>query len=221
MTTFLNKMFENFFNGIHGLVQNVVANQDWSFGITIILFTVVIRVLLLPLSFRQTKSTAKMSAIQPEVKKIQEKYKKDPQKAQQEVMKLYKENDVSPMGGCLPMLIQFPIVIAMFYVLQHINYGDASFLWLKPLSSPDKTYILPIISGITTYFSTKSMQAGGDDAAAKQASTMNIGMSIFFVFMSLKFSGAVVLYWVVNNVIQLLQNLLLKKEFKKPNTEVL
>ena len=157
-----------------------------------------------------------MSAIQPEVKKIQEKYKKDPQKAQQEVMKIYKENDVSPMGGCLPMLIQFPILIALFYVFQHIDYQGAGFLWLTDLTKSDPLYILPILSGITTYFSTRSMQGSADEAAAKQASTMNIGMSIFFTFMSFKFAGALVLYWVVNNGIQLLQNLLLKKEYKKP-----
>jgi len=216
LTNFLSGIFIQFFNAIHKLIEGIIANPDISFGVTIIVFTIIIRVLLLPLSLKQTKSTVKMSAIQPEVKKIQEKYKKDPQKAQQEVMKIYKENDVSPMGGCLPMLIQFPILIALFYVFQHIDYQGAGFLWLTDLTKSDPLYILPILSGITTYFSTRSMQGSADEAAAKQASTMNIGMSIFFTFMSFKFAGALVLYWVVNNGIQLLQNLLLKKEYKKP-----
>jgi YidC/Oxa1 family membrane protein insertase len=204
---------------MHGLVEAIISNPNLSYGITIILFTLVMRILLLPLSLKQTKSTVKMSAIQPEVKKIQEKYKKDPQKAQQEVMKIYKENDVSPMGGCLPMLVQFPILIAMFYVFQHIDYQGAGFLWLPSLTKPDPYYILPLISGITTYFSTKSMQGSSDAQAAKQASTMNIGMSIFFTFMSLKFLGALVLYWVVNNILQLLQNLAFKKDFQRSKSE--
>jgi len=204
---------------MHGLVEAVISNPNLSYGITIILFTLVMRILLLPLSLKQTKSTVKMSAIQPEVKKIQEKYKKDPQKAQQEVMKIYKENDVSPMGGCLPMLVQFPILIAMFYVFQHIDYQGAGFLWLPSLTKPDPYYILPLISGITTYFSTKSMQGSTDAQAAKQASTMNIGMSIFFTFMSLKFLGALVLYWVVNNILQLLQNLAFKKDFQRSKSD--
>jgi len=204
---------------MHGLVEAVISNPNLSYGITIILFTLVMRILLLPLSLKQTKSTVKMSAIQPEVKKIQEKYKKDPQKAQQEVMKIYKENDVSPMGGCLPMLVQFPILIAMFYVFQHIDYQGAGFLWLPSLTKPDPYYILPLISGITTYFSTKSMQGSSDAQAAKQASTMNIAMSIFFTFMSLKFLGALVLYWVVNNILQLLQNLAFKKDFQRSKSE--
>jgi len=221
LTNFLSGIFIKFFEAIHGLVQSIISNPDFSFGITIIIFTLVMRVLLLPLSLKQTKSTVKMSAIQPEVKKIQEKYKKDPQKAQQEVMKIYKEYGVSPMGGCLPMIVQFPILIAMFYVFQKIDYSGAGFLWLTDLTKPDPFYILPIISGITTYFSTKSMQGSSDPQAAKQASTMNIGMSIFFTFMSLKFAGALVLYWVINNVLQLLQNLLFKKDFEKPKADTI
>jgi YidC/Oxa1 family membrane protein insertase len=219
LTNFLSGIFIKFFEAIHGLVQSIISNPNFSYGITIIVFTLVMRVLLLPLSLKQTKSTVKMSAIQPEVKKIQEKYKKDPQKAQQEVMKIYKEYGVSPMGGCLPMIVQFPILIAMFYVFQKIDYHGAGFLWLTNLTKPDPYYILPIISGITTYFSTKSMQGSSDPQAAKQASTMNIGMSIFFTFMSLKFAGALVLYWVINNTIQLLQNLLFKKDFEKPKAD--
>ena len=82
----------------------------------------------MPLSIKQTKSTAKMGAIQPEMKKVQEKYKKDPQKSQQEVMKLYKENGVNPMGGCLPMLIQMPILFALFAVFQKLEFPRCWFL---------------------------------------------------------------------------------------------
>lgn len=214
MTDFLTNIFVQLFNVIHNLVEVVISNPEWSYGLAIILFTIVAKAALLPLSIKQTKSTAKMGAIQPEVQKLQEKYKKDPQRAQQEMLKLYKDNDVSPMSGCLPMLIQFPIMIALFYVFSKVDYQGAGFLWLTDLTKPDPYFILPIISGLTTYFSTKSMQPMGDSEAAKKTATMNIGMSIFFGFMSLQFAGSLVLYWTVGNIIQMIQTRLLSKTIK-------
>ena len=165
----------------------------------------------MPLSIKQTKSTAKMGAIQPEMKKVQEKYKNDPQKSQQEVMKLYKENGVNPMGGCLPMLIQMPILFALFAVFKNLDMQGAGFLWMKDLTLPDPYYILPVLSTVTTYFSSKLMQPPGDGAQSKQTSTMNTGMAIFMGFMSLKFKGALVLYWVINNILQVIQTLVINK----------
>ncbi|WP_413228437.1 membrane protein insertase YidC [Clostridium sp. CS001] len=199
-------------NGIHTVIPNI----DISFGLTIILFTILIKLVLLPLSIKQTKSTAKMGAIQPEMKKVQEKYKSDPQKAQQEVMKLYKENGVNPMGGCLPLLIQMPILFALYAVFQNLDMQGAGFLWMSDLAKPDPYYILPVLSTVTTYFSSKLMQPPGDSAQSKQTSTMNTGMAIFMGFMSLKFKGALVFYWVINNLLQVIQTLVINKsEFAK------
>ncbi|MBU3144575.1 membrane protein insertase YidC [Clostridium sp. CF012] len=208
---FLTLPLEKFFYLLHSGIHTVISNNNISFGLAIILFTVIIRILLLPLSIKQTKSTAKMGAIQPEMKKVQEKYKKDPQKSQQEVMKLYKENGVNPMGGCLPMLIQMPILFALFAVFQKLNFQGASFLWITDLTKADPLYILPILSTVTTYFSSKLMQPPGGGAQSKQTSTMNTGMALMMGFMSLKFAGALVLYWVVNNVIQVIQTLVINK----------
>ena len=165
----------------------------------------------MPLSVKQIKSTAKMGSIQPEMKKVQEKYKKDPQKSQQEVMKLYKENGVNPMGGCLPMLIQMPILFALFAVFQKLNFQSAGFLWMPDLTKADPLYILPILSTVTTYFSSKLMQPPGGGAQSKQTSTMNTGMALMMGFMSIKFAGALVLYWVINNVLQVIQTLVINK----------
>ena len=200
-----------FFYFVHTGINAVVPNIDISFGLTIILFTVIIRVILLPLSIKQTKSTAKMGLIQPEMKKVQEKYKKDPQKSQQEVMKLYKENGVNPMGGCLPMLIQMPILFALYGLFNNLNLQGAGFLWMPDLSKPDPLYILPILSTVTTYFSSKLMQPPGGGAQSKQTSTMTTGMAIFMGVMSLKFKGALVLYWVINNLVQVIQTLVINK----------
>ncbi|MBU3091159.1 membrane protein insertase YidC [Clostridium sp. CM028] len=208
---FLSDPLSKFFFLIHNGVNTLIPNNDISFGLTIIIFTVIIRVILLPLSIKQTKSTAKMGAIQPEMKKVQEKYKKDPQKSQQEVMKLYKENGVNPMGGCLPMLVQMPILFALFYVFNNLDMQGAGFLWMNDLTKPDPLYILPILSTVTTYFSSKLMQPPGDAAKSKQTSTMNTAMAIFMGFMSLKFKGALVLYWVINNLLQVVQTLVINK----------
>ena len=208
---FLSDPLQKFFFFIHSGIHTVIPINNISFGLTIIVFTVIIRIFLLPLSIKQTKSTAKMGAIGPEVKKVQEKYKKDPQKSQQEVMKLYKENGVNPMGGCLPMLIQMPILFALFTVFQKLDMQGAGFLWMTDLTKADPYYILPILSTVTTYFSSKLMQPPGGGAPSKQTSTMNTGMAIMMGFMSLKFPGALVLYWVINNVVQVVQTLVINK----------
>ncbi|GCD09438.1 membrane protein insertase YidC [Clostridium tagluense] len=208
---FLTLPLEKFFYFLHSGVHTIIPNNNISFGLAIILFTVIIRVLLLPLSIKQTKSTAKMGAIQPEMKKVQEKYKKDPQKSQQEVMKLYKENGVNPMGGCLPMLIQMPILFALFAVFQKLNMQGSGFLWMSDLTKADPYYILPILSAITTYFSSKLMQPPAGGAQSKQTSTMNTGMAIMMGVMGIKMKGALVLYWVINNVLQVIQTLVINK----------
>ena len=212
----LTDPLQKFFFLIHGGIHTLIPNNNLSYGLTIIIFTVIIRLILLPLSIKQIKSTAKMSAIQPEMKKVQAKHKSDPQKAQQEVMKLYKENGVNPMGGCLPMLIQMPILFALYAVFQKLEMHGAGFLWMNDLTKPDPIYILPILSTVTTYFSSKLMQPPGDGAQSKQTSTMNTMMAIFMGFMSLKFKGALVLYWVINNIVQVVQTLIINKiEFSK------
>ena len=208
---FISDPLQQFFYLINNGIYKMIPNIDLSFGLAIIVFTIIIRILLLPLSIKQMKSTAKMSLVQPEMKKIQEKYKSDPQKAQQEVMKFYKEKGVSPMGGCLPMLIQMPILFALFAVFNTLYMQGAGFLWMPDLTLADPYYILPILSTVTTYFSSKLMQPGGDSAQAKQTSTMNTGMAIFMGFMSIKFKGALVLYWVINNILQIIQTLVINK----------
>ncbi len=218
MTNYLSGIFEQIFYAVHNFVQLITTNPDISFGVAIILFTLLARICLLPLSLKQTKATAKMSTIQPEIKTLQAKYKNDPQRQQSEMMKLYKDNNVSPFSGCLPMIIQFPIIISLFYVFKSIDYQGAGFLWMPDLAQKDPTMIFPIISGLTTYFSSKAMQPATGDAA-KQTGMMNIGMSIFFGFMSLQFPGALVLYWTIGNLIQMAQSLILNKIYKKPNTK--
>lgn len=218
MTDFLSGIFQKGFVAVHNFIEMFISNPNISFGVAIIVFTIIARICLLPLSLKQSKTTAKMGVIQPELKKLQEKYKNDPQRQQAEMMKLYKENNISPLGGCLPMLIQFPLIIALFYVFQKFDYQGAGFLWMKDLMKPDPYYILPILSGLTTYFSSKIMAPATGDGANSTA-MMTTGMAIFFTFMSIKFPGALVLYWTISNIFQMVQSYVLNKIYTKPNSK--
>ncbi|MBI6872830.1 membrane protein insertase YidC [Clostridium aciditolerans] len=207
---YLNSAFVQFFELVHQWVTIAIPNKNISYGLAIILMTLIIRLILLPLNIKQTKSSIAMSELQPETKKIQEKYKNDPQRAQQEMMKLYKEKGANPLSGCLPMLIQWPIFIALYYVFNNLTgINGVHFLWIQDLAKRD--VVLAVLSGITTYYSGSLMMPTGDSAQAKQSATMNIGMSIFMIFISWSLKSALVLYWVVNNLIQITQTLVMKR----------
>lgn len=208
----ISSVLGQFFELIHSGVFFIIPNKNVSYGLAIILFTIIIRLILLPLNIKQIKSQVKMNEIQPKIKKLQTKYKNNPQKANEEMMKIYKEEGINPFSGCLPMLIQMPIIIALFYVfkdLQGIN--GVGFLWIKDLSKPDQFYILPILSGLTTYLSSVLLAPKDDGAQAMQAKTMSIFMSIFLVYVGFKFQASLVLYWVINNIFQTAQTLMMKK----------
>lgn len=209
---FLNDLFVNFFEAINTSILNLVHSKNISYGLSIIVLTIIIRVILLPLNFKQIKSSLMMSKVGPEVKKLQTKYKNDPQKLQQETMKLYKEKGVNPLGGCLPLLIQYPILIALYYVFSTLKIQGIGFLWIGDLSkhasiSDWTSWILPVLSGATTYLSGYIMSSTTvtDKSQAKQTATMNIVMSGVLFYMSLMFNAALVLYWVTGNIVQILQ----------------
>lgn len=206
----LNNALVQFFQFLHSGVASVVNNPNYSYGIAIILMTAIVRIIVLPLNYKQTKSMLKMNEIQPEVQKLQAKYKNDPQKSQEEMMKMYKEKGVNPLGGCLPILIQWPILIALYYVFNTLEgINGVRFLWIRDLSSPD--IALALLAGATTYLSSLLMAPKNDSPQAKQTATMNIGMSFFITFMSWKLKSALALYWVVGNLFQVGQTLLFKK----------
>lgn len=220
MKEWLTGIFITIFNHLHQLVASIVTNPNLSFGLTIILFTILIKIVLLPLTIKQTKASVKLSEIGPKAQAIQSKYKNDPQRAQMEVMKLYKEENVNPMSGCLPLIIQMPILFALFYAFSKFDYQNAAFLWLPNLSAKDPYYILPILSGITTYIASKALQPAADNEMAKKTSSMNIVMAIVFGFMSINMQSSIVLYWTINNIIQLVQTkLLTKKDIKELKIE--
>lgn len=175
-----------------------------SYGIAIIVLTIVIKTLLLPLALKQIRSMKAMQAIQPELQKIQKKYKNDPQKLREEMGKLYKENGASPLSGCLPLFIQMPFLVSIYYALQGFAYDPAheSFLWLESLAVPDDTYLLPILSAASTFII--SWQTTPKDAPSNQK-TMLLMMPVMIGWMSLNFPSGLVIYWIVCNLYQLVQ----------------
>lgn len=210
---YLNNLLADFFEYIHGLIQMGVSDTGVAYGLSIIAFTLIIRIIILPLYIKQTRSQLAMQEIQPEVNKLQAKYKNDPQKSQQEMMKLYKEKGVNPFSGCLPLLIQMPILFALYHVFNTLEgIKGVGFLWLPDLAAKDPYYILPVLSVIFTYWSTTMVASKDkDNPQAKQMATMNIFMSGMMGFMAMNLKSSLVLYWVAGSVIQVAQTYVFKK----------
>lgn len=184
-----------------------------SYGIAIIILTIAIKAVLAPLTAKQVKSMKGMQKLQPKMKEIQQKYKNDPQKAQQEIAKMYKEMGVNPLSGCLPLLVQMPFLISIFYALQNYPYDPAyeSFLWLPSLGAADHLYILPVLSALSTY--VMSRQTATDNSG--QQKIMQIVMPLFIGYISLKFPSGLVIYWVVSNLFQLVQQFFIYRNDNK------
>jgi YidC/Oxa1 family membrane protein insertase len=180
-----------------------------SYGIAIILLTLIIKLILSPLTAKQINSMQGMQTIQPKIQELQKKYKGNSKKLQEEMGKLYKEMGVNPLSGCLPILIQMPFLVAIFYALREYPYEEAfkSFLWLPSLGSPDPTYIMPILSVISTYAIQKQTSAttATSGAGATQQKMMQYAMPLFIGWISLSFPSGLIIYWVISNVFQLVQ----------------
>ena len=203
------------FNWIHTI--DPVSN----YGVDIIIFTVLIKLVLLPFNIIQTKSTIKTQAIQPKLKELQKKYKNDPQRMSQAQMELYKSEGVNPFGGCLPMLIQMPILFAVYYVFRDFPFEGARFIGITlgvPLNKSNPIYIgviYAVISGLTTYLSTWLLTPKDQEPNAMTSGSMNIIMSVFFGWISWTVSGGLALYWIVNNILQMAMQYFLNKSVAK------
>ncbi|MDY6012012.1 membrane protein insertase YidC [Clostridium sp.] len=211
MTLFkpITDFFTIIFDKLHHLIISVgVTDPGWAYVLAVIVLTVIIKTIILPFSIKSVKSTRKMQEFQPVIKKIQEKYKNDPQKANAEMMKVYKENNISMTGGCLPMLIPLPILMALYYTFMQISgIQGVSFLWLPNLAGKDPYYILPVLAAVSTfipsYLMTKANPA--TESSGMNMMPMNIGMALMMGFMSLNFQSLLVIYWIVGGVYQLVQ----------------
>jgi YidC/Oxa1 family membrane protein insertase len=190
---------------LHSLFKN--------YGLAIIGLALMVKLVTLPFQHKSLKSMEDMRRIQPLMKEIQEKYKDNPQKQQAELMKLYKEHNVNPLGGCLPMILQMPVFFALYPVLKNsIELRNASFVfWLKDLSMPDPYYILPILMGFFMFLQQKISVVD-----EKQKAMMYI-MPVFFTIFFMNFPSGLVLYWMVFNILSIAHQLLLNKGKEKTN----
>ncbi len=198
---------------------HVVAN----YGVAIILLTIVLRLATFPLTQRSMKSMKKFGVIAPQMKEIQEKYKADKPKQQEELMALYKRKGMNPLtamgGGCLPMLIQMPFMIALYYALQgSIDLRHAPFmLWIDDLSAPEDLFsiaglpirLLPLMMGATMILQQRMTPTPSADPQQKQMMMM---MSVMFIFLFYQFPSGLVLYWFVSNLLGIAQQLLVNRQ---------
>jgi len=177
----------------------------------LVIFGVLVRLLLWPLNQKAMRSSMQMQAIQPYMKELQDRYKDDPTKLQTEMMRLYKEHGVNPFGGCWPMLLPMPILLALFFVFQNtIELRGASFLWLPDLSRPDPLYIIPLLMGLTMYGVSKVGQVGMEQTP--QMRSMLYIMPIMMTVLFINFASGLNLYYAVQNLTSIPQQWMLAKE---------
>lgn len=217
---FLTTIFE----WMHNIILNLFNLQPSgvSYILTITLFTVIIRLLILPLNIKANKSNARMQEIQPELNAIQKKYANDPQKMQAEYSKCMKENNVSMFGGCLPMLLPLPILFALYYVFSSIDKSAVlhpSFLWIPDVFKRDPYFILPVLAFLSTYLPslllTKSM-VKNENGPQMNMGSMNLIMAGMMGVMAINFDSILVIYWIIGGAIQLVQTYFLNYlPFKK------
>ncbi|PZN13265.1 MAG: hypothetical protein DIU69_01075, partial [Bacillota bacterium] len=181
-----------------------------SAGLSIILFTILVRLVLLPLTFAQIRSMQRMQALQPEVERIQKKYKDNPQKANEAIMKLWRENNVNPAAGCLPLLVQLPILYGLFAALR--DFSSGAFLWIPDLRLPDPFFALPVLAGVTTYLQMTTMAS----ANQPQQRTMQVVMPVMVTVFAWSFPAGLALYWVTSNLFSIAQQLLTNRQAAVP-----
>ena len=181
-------------------LHGIVLNWGWA----IILLTIIIKSAFYPLNHASARSMAKMKVIAPKMKALQERYANDKQQLQIKMMEMYKEEKINPLGGCLPILVQIPVFIALYWVLlSAVELRHAPWIgWIHDLSAPDPWYVLPVIYAVTAYLQVRlSPTPISDPVQAKVMQIMPIAFSVMFLF----FPSGLVLYWLVNNCIQIFQ----------------
>jgi len=180
-------------------IHNFVGNWGWA----IILLTILIKLVFYKLSEASYKSMANMRKVQPRLMALKERYGDDRQKMNQAMMKMYKEEKINPLGGCLPILVQIPVFIALYWVLlESVELRQADWiLWLTDLSAKDPYFVLPLIMGVSMFIQQKLNPAPMDPMQAKIMSALPIVFTVFFAF----FPSGLVLYWVVNNILSIAQ----------------
>jgi YidC/Oxa1 family membrane protein insertase len=215
MFTFLAKPIGYLMALVYRLIDN--------YGISIIILTVVVRLCLVPMYAKQIKYSAAMADLQPKIQDLQKRYAHDKNTLNQKMNELYQQENVSPLSGCLPLIIQMPIIFGLYAVLREplkylttpemIAAVHESFLWVPDLSQPD-TWILPIIAGVSTFFTYTATSASGDPSANAMKS-MQYFFPVMIFLLGRSFPAGLALYWAVGNVFMIFQTLYFNKKRKQ------
>lgn len=191
-----------------------VANLTGDYGLSIIIVTILVRLVILPLMIKQLKSSKAMQDLQPEMKLLREKYsskdQQTQQKLQKETMELFQKHGVNPLAGCFPLIVQMPVLIGFYHAIMRTRaIAEHSFLWFD-LGHKDPYYILPIVAGVATFIQQKLMMAGSAQQNPQMAMMLWL-MPIMIIIFALNFPAALSLYWVVGNIFMILQTLIINK----------
>ncbi len=211
---------------INDFLVGLGLGYSWTWGLAIIGLTIIVRLILFPLTWKQYKSAQQMQMIQPQIKELQKKYKSDRGKLQEETMKLYSEHRVNPFASCLPLLLQLPVFISLYAAIKGLGplsapqyqvsvqaLNHAPFLWIPHLGNPDPTYILLILYVVTQMISTELMVATQSDNTQKWIMR---AMPIMFVLFLFRFPAGLFVYWVTTNVWTIGQQLVIRRTMPKP-----
>lgn len=231
MTSFLGNILGPILRFVYDFVSQIGTEPEYIsyYAIAIIITSIIFKLILLPINLKQTSSTDKMRVIQPEIQKIQKKYKNDPQTMQVKMQELYKEHNYNPASGCLIMLVQFPIIIAFFAVFREparYAFSDPGmyesmnkmFFWISNLEHVDPyLWGMPLLAAITTYFQSKTMSIGmsQDDQTAKTQNMMAYMMPVMIFMAARSFPSGLALYWVISNAFSTVQQLISKRHLLK------
>lgn len=184
-----------FFHGVTG-----------SYGAAIILLTLALRLAMWPLYQLQVNSARKMQALQPEMERLRRKYKGDQERLNQEIVKLWRKNRVNPAAGCFPMLVQLPFLWAIYQVLvKYKGFQGQEFLWVANLAAADRTLILPILAGVTTFCQSWLSMPRGQAGQQPAQQIMMWMMPAMIAFLTVSLPAGVALYWVVGNLVSIVQ----------------
>jgi YidC/Oxa1 family membrane protein insertase len=194
------------------------AEVTGSAGLAIILFTILFKTLLLPLTIKSVRSTKAMQELQPKIRELQKKYGQDRQRLSAEMMKLYQEHGINPMSGCLPMLLQIPVFFGLYFAIRSLSLSQVGawahgFLWIPDLSKPDPLHILPILAGLFQFIQTRMTRPAGvrrfEDPQQQMMYSMMLFMPLMVVLFGWNFAAGPVLYWVVSAVYSVVQQWLI------------
>lgn len=206
MIDFLERVFSPLTNLLGSGLEFFHA-QGLPWWLSIAALTIVVRTLLFPLTLKQVKSMRAMQDLKPEMDRVRAKYRDNRQKQQEEMMKLYQERQVNPLGGCLPLLVQMPIFITMFYVIRgfdqtHPDFASGGILWFQDLTVADPYYVLPVVSAVTMLAAS---EITAKNLEPQQRWMMRILPVVFTVFL-LTFPAGLFMYWITSNLVTLVQN---------------